>query len=446
MNLKNIKWTLVLAWAAANVTLVSCEDEPDAYEGTSGVPTISYIRPLDAAVKDSLLTSASMQENIVIVGNNLRSIKQIDFNDRTAILNTSYMTDNTIIVQVPGSLPTVVSDKMYLITNGNDTVTYDFSVTIPAPKVSSMENEWAKTGEDAVIIGDYFLDYDNFPLTITMGDGSLLDSRYVKSIEKTKIVFEVPENAPDGAITVTSKYGSTKSVFHFHDKRGMLFDFDTPNALSGYVLGNHGWHAMPIESDATSLSGNFLRLGSPETSFDGSWNDGAFSFEYWAGTWDQDGSGNYLFQNDGIKLNDLVDFSDWNNMALKFEMYIPKENPWTCAPMQVIFAGPDKVTIYAANNTFFHDDNDKFGRALYAPWVATGSYDTGNKWVTVTLPIGGENGVFNKYYDGTAADKSFKSAEDFASLTIFVVNGGGYDGTPGNPVIKIDNIRAVPNK
>lgn len=446
MKIKNMKWAMLSALAAVGMVMVSCEDEPDAYEATDGTPSISYIRPLKAEAKDSLIVAASMEDNIVIVGNNLRSIKQIDFNDQTAILNTSYITDHTLIVQVPGTLPVKVSDKMYLITTGNDTITYDFSVQIPAPNVASMENEWVKPGETAVIIGDYFLDYDNFPLTVTFADGSVLDRRYIKSITKTGIMFEMPADVPSGYITVTSKYGATRSPFQYRDSRGMLFDFDTPNPVSNVVLGNHGWHAQVIESDNTSLSGNFLRLGGADIAFDGAWNDGNFSFEYWAGTWEQDADGNYLFNNDGIKLTDLADFSNWENMSLKFEMYIPKNNPWTCAPMQVIFAGTDRITMATANNTFFHNDGDKFGRALYAPWQATGSYDTGDKWVTVTLPLGGDNGVFDKYWDGTAADKKFTSADDFASLTIFVANGGGYDGTPGSPVIKIDNIRAVPNK
>jgi hypothetical protein len=45
---------------------------------------------------------------------------------------------------------------------------------------------------------------------------------------------------------------------------------------------------------------------------------------------------------------------------------------------------------------------------------------------------------------GGAATGSL-NASDFSSLVIFVV-GGGITGTECTPVIKIDNIRAVPNK
>lgn len=79
-------------------------------------------------------------------------------------------------------------------------------------------------------------------------------------------------------------------------------------------------------------------------------------------------------------------------------------------------------------------------RALFRPWTATGSYDTGDKWVTVTVPY--SEFIYNS--DGTVNTFDIKP-ETFTSLTIFVWSGG-VTGTACNPVIKIDNIRAVPYK
>jgi hypothetical protein len=116
--------------------------------------------------------------------------------------------------------------------------------------------------------------------------------------------------------------------------------------------------------------------------------------------------------------------------------------------MQIIFAGTDKVTLYNANNTFFHQQGD-LSRALYMPWNNDDkSYDTGDKWVTVTIPLAD----FNRDWDGNALNSTFTSVDDFASLTIFVVKGGYNDksvipdGKDGHPIIKIDNIRVVPYK
>ena len=61
--------------------------------------------------------------------------------------------------------------------------------------------------------------------------------------------------------------------------------------------------------------------------------------------------------------------------------------------------------------------------------------------MTVTLPY--SNFIYGS--DGTSATGPSLTAADFTSLTIFVWSGG-YQGTDCSPVIKIDNIRAVPVK
>ena len=434
--------------ASTSFSLQSCKDQPDEYKSTDGQPTIYYIRPAKASAGDSLLVQAYPQANICLVGSNLTSIEQIYFNDKKAILNTSFITENTLIVQVPSAIPDVVSDKIYMITTGHDTLTYDFHVVIPAPVVSQMSCEYAAPGSIATIYGSYFIDDPNVPLTVTFPDGKEAE---IKSINESRsnITIVVPECTTEGQITVKSVYGSSNSAFHYLDSRGMLFDYDTPNAVSGEVLGNHGWHNMVIESNETSLNGNYLRLGDPNVTMDpdGSWNDGNFSFEYWPGNW-QDPEN---YQGNGIRLTDLVDFSDYSNMSYKFEMCIPKANPWAAGAMQFIVGGVTKISMGNAgtkdiygnvtagcNNTYFN--NDELPRGIYRPWEATGSFDTGDEWITVTLPIS----EFKYGFSGGAAS-GMLNADDFTSLVIFVVSGG-ITGTECNPVIKIDNIRAVPNK
>ncbi|MBR6457422.1 MAG: hypothetical protein IKS71_02380 [Bacteroidales bacterium] len=417
----------------------SCEDEPDKFELASGVPTVYYVRPMAAAAADSLLTGAYMGNGICIVGDNLRSVYKMFFNDQEAVLNNSYITDHTILVNVPNEIPGEVSNKMYLITQAADTVKYDFQVLVPGPVINSMSNEYAAPGSIATLYGDYFVDDPNVPLELFVGETKAT----VKKITKGAIQFEVPATAVEGAIKVTNIYGKATSSFHYKDSRGMLFNFDTDPHPA-----NHGWHAMVIETDETALDGNFLRLGDPGVTMDedGGWNDSNFSFEYWPGDWDDPKT--YA---DSPRLTDFVDFSDWENMSFKFELYIPKSNPWMAGSMQIICAGVDKITdggdgvvdIYGvttagANNNFFHDG--PLPRGLYTPWAATGSFDTGDEWITITLPY--SNFIYTE--TGGIATGTLKPT-DFTSLTIFVWSGG-IKGTECKPVMKIDNIRAVPNK
>lgn len=457
MNIKNINRTMfAVALAAISAGFASCADEPDKYETTGGTPTIDYIRPVDVASKDSLLTAASLNNTICIVGRNLRSVTEIDFNDQKAVLNTSYMTDNTIIVTVPKTIPNKVSDKIYFITSGKDTVDYDFKTIVPAPTINSLSNEWAAAGEEVTISGDYFLDYDNSHLSIKVGDDYTVPYEDL-TITQNSIKFNMPADMPKHEpINITTINGTTKAPFRYMDNRGMLFDFDTPWKTGGDVLGNNGWHARTIQSDDTSLSGNYLVMGDADMDTDGGWNDGNFSFEYWPGNW-----GDPETYSSRPRMQDLADFRDWQNLNLKFEMCIPADYGWSAAPMQIYFGSATQVsctsagvqdiygnTLAGGNNNFLHEQGS-LARALYMPWQNTDDklYNTEGKWVTVTIPL--TDFVYD--YDGNKG-LSYKSVNDFDAFNIFIVKGSYNDanvlptGVKCHPIIKIDNIRVVPNK
>lgn len=451
IQFKNIfRITGLVAVAALAFGLSACEDEPDKYEIAGGSPEVIYIRTPGNA--DSLITEAYTGTRIVLVGNNLRSITQMYFNEYEAVLNTSLITDHTLFVSVPSGVPANPTDLIYMINNSGDTTTYDFSVLIPAPVLSSASREFVKAGDEITITGNYLLSYDDSPMVITMPDGTEITE--FEDLEQANVTFVVPETTESGYISVTTKYGTTKSskfglYFNAEDMPGMLFDLDGITGLT-----NHGWHNATITTDDNAISGNYIQLGNGTAVMEGSstWDDSNFAFEYWCGDWNDP----QLFEGTDCALYDLVDFSDWENMALKFEFCVPSDYPWSDVSMQLIFAGKEHVTLSgyddadgnsypAANNTFFQTaDNTAFGyelpRALYRPWEteSTGSFDTDDEWITVTIPFS----EFIYGYEGGTVDTSLQ--EDwFASFTIFVVSGGVY-GTACTPILKIDNIRAVP--
>lgn len=451
----NNKSLIAALVAVLGISVVACDDYPDEYKVAGGLPSVDYIRCLTSEIETStdtedteytngqFVTSATPQAILCLVGENLRSVYELYFNDQAAVLNTSYITDNTLIVQIPRTIPEEVSDKIYMVTSDKDTVTYDFEVVIPAPVVSSMSCEYAQPGTQATLYGSYFVDDLSSPLTITFPDGSVVED-YEVDESYSSVTFTVPECTEEGALTVESVYGTTTTAFHYLDTRGMMFEFD---GVTG--LGNHGWHDRTITSDETSITGNFVQLGNGSSTLDasGGWNDSFFSFEYWPGSWNTPVD---YPEGEGIRLFDLVDFSDFQNMTVKFEMYIPSEHPWSAGAMQVIFAGTDRVsygnvgvdvygnTVAGPNNSYFQ--NDVLPRALYRPWTTSGSYDTDDEWITVSLPI---SSSFIYGYSGSTASGSLTET-DFASLVVFVV-GGGIQGTECAPLIKIDNIRVIPN-
>ena len=426
--MKRLFNSLFLLGALAMTTAVftGCKDEPDKYEVSGGTPSIRYIRPLGLESGDSIITGAYMDNSICIVGENLRSIVKMFFNDQEAKLIPSFITDNTMIVTVPSQIPNEVFNKIFMINQSNDTTTYDFQVLVPGPTVNNMSNEWAKGGEQATIYGNYFVDDPNTPLTLTISGTNVP----IEDFDISQMTFTVPEGLKEGPIEIATVYGKVKAKFNYCDTNGMMLnDFGTGDAgAKSTGLTNHGWHNQVIKSDENSLDGSYLLLGDCDVE-DGTWADGNLSFEYWPGDW------NGGFSGTDIRLSDLVSFANFANMALKFEVNIPSSNPWTNLSMQCIFSGDEQVTLPTANNTFFNGTD--YPRALWTPWRATGSFDTGGKWQTVTIPISN----FKYKNDGTPASVPLE-AKNFTGLTLFIWSGVT-SGTTCHPIIRIDNIRAV---
>ena len=318
---------LLLSAIAASLAFTACEDEPDKYEISEGTPTIRYIRPVNIESADSILTGAYMDNSICIVGENLRSITKMFFNDQEAKLIPSLMTDHTMIVTVPGQIPDVVYNKIFMVNNSNDTTTYDFKVLVPGPNINNMSNEWAKAGEKATIYGNYFVDDPNTPLTLTINGRKI----NIDDFTISTITFTVPEGLSEGPIEITSVYGKKKARFNYHDTRGMLFDDWDNGWPDDYANGQfkHGWHGARISNDEYSLDGYYLLLGDVDFT-DGAWDDSNLCFEYWPEATD--------------RLSDRVSFANFANMALKFEVNIPSSNPWTNLSMQCIFTGDAQVT------------------------------------------------------------------------------------------------------
>jgi len=466
--INNIKGLfLAVSVAVTALGLTSCKDEPDKYESTSGKPTIDYIRCLSSETKTNqdteetvyttgqLVESASPQSTLCLVGSNLRSIVEMYFNDKKAVLNSSYITDNTLIVDVPKNIPSKVTNKIYMVTADKDTVSYDFEVIIPAPVISTMGCEYAKAGDEQTLVGQYFIDDPGTPLRVFFKNaaGADLEAKVKKiSEDYTTVTFTVPEGAVEGAVKVTNVYGTATSPFHYLDTRGILFDFDGGGQMmeiSGGKVG-HGWHSvLCVTDDPDSPTGNYIQLGDGSAAMDDeTWDDGNFSFEYWPGAWQEPEPFTDTY---GHKLTDIVDFTDWENMALKFEL---NASEWSAAALQIIFAGVTDVSygnggvldtngtvLGGCNNTYI--SGEVVPRALYRPWTTTasGKFSTDGKWITVTIPL--KSSLVYSYKGATPSGSVSK--DSFASLCMFLC-GGGVAGNPCTPVLKIDNIRVVPNK
>ena len=418
--------------AAAVLGFASCEDYPDAFELADGVPTVHYVRYAD---RDVFIEQAYMGEVVCFVGENLCSVRELFFNDQKAVLNTSFMTENTLVAAVPGNLPKEKTDKVYMITKGLDTLTVDFKVMMPSPQVKSMSCEFQQPGTDVTVYGNYFSE----PMTVTFEDGAGAVVTSFKSVSMTEVTFTIPADAKPGKIKVETESGLARSPFSYYDFcDGLITDFD-----GGTDVVPQGWNFSGTYSSEGGIMGNYVELKSASAMTpDGAWNED-FKIDFWCGNWNGDPMG--ITSGPGVPICNIIDFSNWQNMALKFELYIPSSNPWMAGAMQLIFCSADRAANDSwQNNTFLHTSADgglDLCRGLYRPWEATGSFDTGDKWITVTVPFS----EFTYNANGTSGAVPLQKPEDFATFVIWPWNGG-VAGAECTPVFRIDNLRAVPAK
>lgn len=443
MKTRYINWFFVAALAMMGCFMTACEDQPDKYEIADGVPTLKYVRSPLPEEADSLLVGAYLGNTVCLVGDNLRSIYELYFNDQKATLNTSYMTDHTVLVDIPKNIPEEVTNKIYMITKSGEKVDFDFSVMVPAPVVSSMSCEYAPAGSEAVLYGDYFVDDPNVPLTISMPGDITVEGEQITSITKTAIKFIVPEGAVQGNIRVKSIYGTGQSVFQYKDTRNILFDWD--GKYEGALAAGNSWNGDnekkgQILTSVPPVDGKYMVMG-PATLSGGQWQTpGEYLMMYWPDPNATEGC---------VPLYNLPQFKKMledykiEELALKFEVYVPTSNPWMAEGMQIRFTSLDEVSMSNQTQDYIWNDDEsheegKAPRGVWVPWEETGSYDTNNQWVTVTLKMS----EFNKLVSGLASDTEF-TQDRFAGLSIFL-RGGGVDGKECEPIICIDNIRVVP--
>ena len=436
MKTRYINWFFVAALAVMGCLMTACEDQPDKYEIADGVPALKYVRSPLPEEADSLLVGAYLGNTVCLVGDNLRSIYELYFNDQKATLNTSYMTDHTILVDIPKNIPEEVTNKIYMVTKSGAKVDFDFNVMVPAPVVSSMSCEYAPAGSEAVLYGDYFVDDPNVPLTISMPGDITVEGEQITSITKTAVKFIVPVGAMQGNIRVKSIYGTGQSVFQYKDTRNILFDWD--GKYEGALAAGNSWNGDnekkgQILPSVPSVDNNYMVLGTKFLSGDQWDTPPEYTMMYWPDLNATEGC---------VPLYDLPQFKEMledytiEELALKFEVYVPTSNPWMAEGMQIMFTSLDEASIQKHNNDYFYQTETP--RGVWVPWEETGSYDTGDQWVTVTLKMS----EFNKQLSGVVSETEL-TKEKLAGLSIFL-RGGGVDGKKCEPIICIDNIRVVP--
>ena len=227
-------------------------------DDAGGTPVIHYVRITDPKSSDSLLAAASQGQLLAVMGENLGGTQQVWFNDRKAVLTSTYVSGSSILVSVPSQIPLAVNNKLKLIFSNGDSLLYDFVVSISKPTITVADCEYAAEGSSLVIHGNYFY----APLSVSFTGGVKGMVTEIAS-DNNSIKVRVPAGAQPGPVTITSNFGTTKSDFWFNDTRNIFIGSDP----------FEGWNdaslvvTNPGAGDPPKINGNYFRV----KKFVGSW-------------------------------------------------------------------------------------------------------------------------------------------------------------------------------
>lgn len=290
--IKNIRSSHSLLVASALVMVLilgACKEEDEI---NVGPPTIERVRSTDPTTADSAFTSATLGSTLAIMGNNLLGTQQVYLNDYPLGVNTAYVTNNTVIVTVGDSVPTVATDPnvpntLRLVNKAGEAI-MEFQTLPPAPQVLQVKNQYVKAGDDLTLLGRYFFFVDTvyFP-----GEDVYVTSGFETNAAGSSLKVKVPDNldfSEGQSIRVVTKSGgsATNRNTQIYAEKGMVADFDTNGALTwpwDWGWGMSGDMIKPSQPGISSLEGNFGGMNQAFPASFGWNNDKVINLVNWGG-------------------------------------------------------------------------------------------------------------------------------------------------------------------
>ncbi|MFC5623409.1 hypothetical protein SAMN06265367_104113 [Algoriphagus winogradskyi] len=288
-NIRSSHSVLVASALLMVLALGACTEEDEI---NVGPPTIERVRNTDPTTADSAFTSATLGSTLAILGNNLLGTQQVYLNDYPLGVNTAYVTNNTVIVTVGDSVPTVatnpnVPNTLRLVNKAGEAI-MEFQTLPPAPQITQVKNQYVKAGDDLTLFGRYFYFVDTvyFP-----GEDAFVTTGITTNAAGSSLTVKVPDNldfSEGQTIRVVTKSGgsATNRNTQIYADRGMVADFDTNGALEwpwNWGWGISGEMILPSQPGISGLDGNFGGMNQAFPANYGWNNDKVINLTNWGG-------------------------------------------------------------------------------------------------------------------------------------------------------------------
>lgn len=231
-----------------------------------GPPKITSIRNYAPAPEDTLLTSISTGQWVVIHGENLREAVEILFAGVPAQFNYGMFSGEMAVVQIPASIPfNTVPDELlntikYTTTSGS--TVFSFNYNYPMPVITGLGNETFFPGDSVYIYGSGF-----FLVQSVKFAGATITEYGVDSLGGF-IRFVCPPLAqvPGGTITVVAKGGTATTTQIYSVGKPSIYAISNENPNVGDSVYIHGAAFKDVQS--VSFGGNDVSVANYRTADD----------------------------------------------------------------------------------------------------------------------------------------------------------------------------------
>lgn len=442
--------------AVVTVGFTSCDDDDEASGSSPITVTQIYLERSTATVTDRPVDFARLGQTIRIEGSGFKGLKELYVNGFRTYFNTTYITNNNMIVSLDMDTPISGADPeerntIRFVKSGTEYV-YEFEIRAASPVIKSISNTLPKAGETVTVYGE------NLQLTesVTLPGGTQV-TKITNAPEEEDgewFSFVMPSDVTEyGAITVTCANGTAVSAEYFNNSNCIVLDFDGNGAQgswnwseTGSMISSDDLVDDPLGTPLGTGRGKVLKI-IPDRLLDagGIAQGKPRATECWTA-----GSGNEL--------------DDWSRMYT----YIPETTPLTDVAFQFdiyvpgTWVGTGHIQICLINSFNFggigsDDDSDSKQCAFYCPWIVDGEvvpFTTGDQWVTVTIPFSefgkyaaeiedGDTPTFSEVVTERNAATNRNFGMGFVN-TDFTLDGVEYESAVCSQEIYIDNWRVVP--
>jgi len=364
------KYVLMLfCLSSLSYSLTSCDDivdynvnyTPADQIANNGAPVIKAVYDVADTAFSSPITEGTLNQTVVLVGENLNSVQSVSFNTVACDMKNVYTMSTKAIVQIPSKLSMEQVNKIAYTTVQGST-TYDFLIPFPDLTISSLACEFTNAGDSVTVYGKNFdlYDFEGGSSTVHL-DGQQLG---VGSVTADAMKVLIPEGTSENSELVfnwqTNGTAYAKSL-PFRPSAYLLYgDF------SGVSMNVDGSVKMAIEGDEGI--GASAWLNQKNLHFTG-------SYSAWA------------WNTIDISCN-MVDVTvdDVNDFVLKFEVLTPTNFPLTeQTGLQFCFNWGDSYPWNPANGLGINTFGQWQTVSLPLAPMATKGISEPGKWQTLRI-------------------------------------------------------------